>query len=132
MNYKTVTGKISRSKKSLVLASVQFLLPVIAFAQGTNNTNTNANTGADTISREAPVVNLDQVLQRVRDLFFGFVIVACVFMILWAGFNYATSGGDEKKTEAAKKTITYAVVGLIVAALANTIVSIVSGVAMNQ
>ena len=111
------------SKKILIVPAAQLLLPLVVSAD---------DTGTDTISTNVPVVNLDTVLQNVRNLFFGVVIVACVFMILWAAFNYVTSGGDEKKTETAKKTITYAVVGLIIAALANTIVSIVAGLATNK
>lgn len=40
-------------------------------------------------------------------------IIAIVFLIK-AGFEYITSGGDEKKTENAKNSIIYIVVGLII------------------
>jgi len=106
------------SKGGLILTITQFFLPMLALAD---------DTGVDTISQTVKVVNLDDVLQKIRDLFFGAVIVACVFMILWAGFNLATAAGDEKKVTDAKKTITYALIGLIVAALASTLISIVRG-----
>ena len=109
----------------LVVPMVLSLVPVLTFAEP-------VDPGVGNISKEAPVVNLETVLTNVRNLFFGAVIVTCVFMILWAAFNYATSAGDQEKTKTAQKTITYAVIGLIVAALANTIVAIVSGVVMNK
>lgn len=91
-------------------------LPVVAAA---------ADSG---ISVEPPTVTIEDVLMRIRNYFLGFVIIACVFMILWGAFQYTTSGGDEKKTESAKKTIYYAVIGLIVALLAVGIVGLVRGI----
>jgi hypothetical protein len=107
------------SKRSVSIAMVQLLLPVLALAE---------DTGVDKISQPLPAPNLDTVLQNIRNLFFGAVIVACVFMILWAAFNFVTAAGDEKKVSDAKKTITYAIIGLIVAALAATLVSVVRGI----
>ena len=111
-------------KKYLVVPMVLSLVPALTLAVD--------DPGIGNISKEAPVVNLETVLTNVRNLFFGAVIVTCVFMILWAAFNYATSAGDQEKVKTAQRTITYAVIGLIVAALANTIVAIVSGVVMNK
>ncbi len=69
--------------------------------------------------------NIDFMLETVRNYFFGFVIVACVFMILWGGFDLATSGGDETKVTNAKKRVLYATIGLIVAAMSSVIISLV-------
>jgi hypothetical protein len=82
----------------------------------------------DTLSVTPPDVSISDVLLRIRNYFFGAVIVACVFMILWGAFNYTTSGGDDKKVETAKKTIFYAVIGLVIASLAVAIVSLVQGI----
>jgi len=68
--------------------------------------------------------NIDLMLQRIRNYFFGFVIVACVLMIIWGAFDMATSGGDETKVQKAKDRIKYASIGLIVGALASVIVSL--------
>ena len=48
--------------------------------------------------------------------------IAAVIMIMIAGFFFVTSGGDSNRTQTARKTLTYAVVGLVVIALARTIV----------
>ncbi len=53
------------------------------------------------------------------------VIALAVIFIIYAGFLYLTSGGDEKKTETAKKYIIYAIIGIAIALLARGIVLLV-------
>ncbi len=48
--------------------------------------------------------------------------IAAVIMIMLAGFMFITAGGDSSKVSNARKTLAYAVVGLIVIVLARTIV----------
>jgi len=48
-----------------------------------------------------------------------------VIMIVVAGFRFVTSGGDSNSVSAARNTIVYAIVGLIVVALAQVIVRFV-------
>lgn len=54
-------------------------------------------------------------------------LVAAVFIVV-GGINYMTSAGDAGKIEKAKKTILYAVIGLVVAALAFAIVNFAIGI----
>jgi hypothetical protein len=51
--------------------------------------------------------------------------VAAVIIIIYAGMQYVLSGGDAQKTQSAKNTIMYAVIGLVVIALSSTIVSFI-------
>ena len=44
-------------------------------------------------------------------------------MIIWGGLRYATSAGDPAKVTAAKNTIMYAIIGLIIAFLAFAVVN---------
>jgi hypothetical protein len=46
-------------------------------------------------------------------------------MIIVAGFRYITSGGKQESVTGAKNTILYAVIGLIIVALAQIIVRFV-------
>lgn len=50
-----------------------------------------------------------------------------IIVIVIGGFMYATSAGDSGKLTAAKNTILYAVVGLVVAIFAGAIVMFVTG-----
>lgn len=51
--------------------------------------------------------------------------VLSVIVIVFAGIRYVTSTGDSSRVKAAKDTLTYAVIGLIVAILAYAIVNFV-------
>ena len=59
-----------------------------------------------------------------RSIILSLGIVAVIFIII-GGYNYMTSAGDASKVEKAKKTILYAVIGLIICALAFVIVNFV-------
>ncbi|HKU19115.1 MAG TPA: hypothetical protein VJP80_07670 [Candidatus Saccharimonadales bacterium] len=48
--------------------------------------------------------------------------VAAVIMIVIGGFKYTTSGGDSGKISSAKSTIVYALVGIVIVVLAQSIV----------
>ncbi len=52
------------------------------------------------------------------------VVVLSIVMILFSGIQWITSQGDPKAIEGARKRITYAVIGLIVAMASFIIVSI--------
>ena len=51
--------------------------------------------------------------------------VASVVMIIIGGFKYITAAGDSNSINSAKNTILYAIIGLVVAALAQVIVQVV-------
>ncbi len=51
--------------------------------------------------------------------------IVAVVMIIMAGFRYITAAGDTNNIGSAKNTLIYAIVGLIVVALAQTIVKFV-------
>lgn len=53
--------------------------------------------------------------------------VSGVIVIILAGYFYVTSAGDPSKAKRAKDTILYAVIGLVVVALAFVITRFVSG-----
>ncbi len=55
----------------------------------------------------------------------GFLGVVAVVLILWGGFKMMTASGDEEKAAAGKKTLVYAVIGLVVIFLAWGIASFV-------
>ncbi len=59
------------------------------------------------------------------NLFSAIVGIISVVMIIIGGIKYITSGGDSGNVTAAKNTIMYAVIGLVVVALAQIIVKFV-------
>jgi|GEM_PF-3282339 len=51
--------------------------------------------------------------------------VSLLLMLAWGGFEYISGAGDEKAQASAKKTITSALTGLIIAVASMTIATIV-------
>ena len=68
---------------------------------------------------------LEKIASTVVNVFSLIVGVAAVFMIVYGGFRYITSGGDSGRVGNAKNTLIYAIVGLIIVALAQAIVHFV-------
>lgn len=56
---------------------------------------------------------------------FTFVVVIAVLAILYAAFRYITAGGEDKNVEEGRKILTYAVIGIVVALLAFTVIDVV-------
>jgi len=69
----------------------------------------------------------DIVKQLINFFLFTLGVVA-VIMIIHSGMKYVTSRGDAEQVKSAKNTLLYAVIGLIVAMLAFTIVNFVIGI----
>lgn len=70
---------------------------------------------------------INRVITQIINLFSLVVGVVSVIMIIFGGLRYITSGGDSTNVNSAKNTILYAVIGLIVVALAQVIVKFVLG-----
>lgn len=70
---------------------------------------------------------VSQLLRTVINIFSWIVGVIAVIMIIVGGLKYITSGGDSGNVSSAKNTILYALVGLVIVALAQFIVRFVLG-----
>lgn len=57
------------------------------------------------------------ILQNVVNFLAGFAAVLAVFFIVWAGIQFVKSEGDKEKIVNARKTLTYATLGLLFVAL---------------
>lgn len=69
----------------------------------------------------------DGVILKAAELVSIIAGIAAVIVIMIAAIMFITAGGDAGKISNAKKTIVYAVVGLVVIVLARTIVIFVIG-----
>lgn len=75
---------------------------------------------------------VNNIITTVVNIFSAIVGIVSVIMIIYGGFKYITSGGDSSKVTEAKNTIIYAVIGLVVVALAQFIVQFVLDRVTNQ
>jgi hypothetical protein len=69
--------------------------------------------------------SLGSILTEVINIMSLLVGAICVIMIIVGGFKYVTSGGESNNVTGAKNTIVYAIVGLVIVALAQIIVHFV-------
>ncbi|HJQ09227.1 MAG TPA: pilin [Candidatus Saccharimonadales bacterium] len=69
--------------------------------------------------------SLNRIIATAINIISIIVGIAAVIMIMVGGFKYITSGGDSSNLASAKNTIIYAVIGLIIVALAQAIVQFV-------
>jgi hypothetical protein len=72
-----------------------------------------------------PKSDISNVISTVVNILSTLVGTVAVIMIIVGGFKYISSGGDSTKVASAKNTIIYAIVGVIIAALAQVIVRFV-------
>jgi hypothetical protein len=61
--------------------------------------------------------------------FFYTVIIITVIMVVYASFLYVTAGDDTEKTTKARRTLTYAAVGIVVSLCAVGFPTIIEGLA---
>ena len=83
------------------------------------------NSGAGCANTDEAGSSVQKVASDVINLLSWVVGVISVIMIIVGGFRYITSGGASDKVTGAKNTIIYAIIGLIIVALAQFIVNFV-------
>ena len=81
--------------------------------------------GANAAGGGASSPSINSIVATVVNILSGIVGVVAVVMIVIAGFKYVTSGGDEGGIRSAKNTLVYAIVGLVIVVLAQSIVAFV-------
>ena len=119
-------------KVSVILASL-LALPVMAFgvttlvadsASAQLNLESGINSAKGTGTPDS-VTEDDGLIKKVVNLLLWAIGIVSVIMIIIGGFRYATSNGDSNQVTAAKNTIMYAVIGLVIAIFAYAIVNFV-------
>lgn len=81
--------------------------------------------GTDCTSGDEAGTQVNNAVKLGLNLFSAIVGIIAVVMIIVGGVKYITSGGDSGNIQSAKNTIMYAVIGLVVVALAQIIVNFV-------
>src|SRR2546421_3567137 len=136
--FKTLRNTILTTVAALSLAfAPAALIPAVASAQA-DNTNADIGkclsqgSGLTTGTGTTCTAATDTGTQKVQDIvtlivnIFSIIVgIVAVIMILVGGFKYITSGGDSGNITSAKKTIVFAVIGLVIVALAQFVVKFV-------
>ena len=93
-------------------------------ATGTSSSNANA---VDCSSSAVSGNTIGKAAKTLVNVFSIIVGVVAVVMVIYGGFRYITSGGDSGRVGNAKNSLIYAIVGLVIVALAQVIVHFVLG-----
>jgi len=98
-----------------------------ATADPTTNLNCGSNLRLDNANCNLgdPDTSLSDKIATVINVLSVIIGVVAVIMIIIAGFRYIASGGKQESVQGAKNTILYAVIGLVIVALAQLIVHFV-------
>lgn len=119
----------------VLLGSVNLVLPNAIVSAAPTDTKSLTCDGVKSISGEANCTDggtkIEGVLKTVLNLLSAIVGIVAVIMIIIGGFKYITSSGDPSNIQSAKNTIMYAIVGIVIAALAQVIVRFVLKKATN-
>jgi Type IV secretion system pilin len=115
------------------LAFGLFAVPAVSLAEtpnieGSLCQGTNLQFGAaQDCAANGDETRLNDLIAKIVNIVSVIVAIVAVIMIIYGGFKYITSGGDSGNVTGAKNTILYAIIGLVIVALAQFIVKFVLG-----
>jgi hypothetical protein len=120
------------------LLALPVLVPATVYADTTlgNKANCGASLNVDPDCNESPneqgtTETINNIAKLIINIFSVIVGLISVIMIIVGGLKYITSGGESANVTGAKNTILYAIVGLVIVALAQLIVKFVLAKATN-
>ena len=108
-----------------ILSSLCLFVSPAVSASVFPNSKSAACQGVNSTDCSGGEAQVDSALANVINLLSIVVGIIAVIMIIIGGFRYVTSGGDSNAISSAKNTILYAIVGLVIAVLAQIIVRFV-------
>jgi TRAP-type C4-dicarboxylate transport system permease small subunit len=114
-----IKSNMKKTLTTVVGTLAGFWTPLLAAAQG-------GDLGAGVVQRYAPPArNLPATILGIVNFILIIVGVLALAYLVYGGFLYITSHGDESQTEKAKNVIVYAVVGILVIGIAAALVNFV-------
>lgn len=136
------------SKKALVGTLAAFVFAFVAVLSPINVTSVSAQSTTPTCDENAgasggigcargegtpdQLFGEGSIFTTIVNVLLFIIGAISVIMLVWGGIRYTTSGGNSSSVTAAKNTIMYAIIGLIVAFLAFAIVNWVLGAVTPQ
>jgi hypothetical protein len=115
---------------SLLTAASVALVPIASASaidvlpQCSNSATTAGNASVDSICASKND-NIKGIIKNVVDILLYLVGAIAVIMLIVGGIRYSTSAGNSANVTAAKNTIMYALIGLVISVLAYVIVNFV-------
>lgn len=126
---------IQAIKKNLLLivaaATMAFAAAMVPATVSAQEINENLQCGSNisltggNCDVSSGTTRVEETIRTLINVFSIIVGAVAVVMIIFGGFRYITSGGDSGNIGSAKNTILYAIVGLVIVAIAQAIVQFV-------
>ena len=126
----TVFKTIFRITATLIIGGLIFTAPVFAIGEGGAPGGVDAARGSNV---PANLANGDSsIVRNIINIMLYAIGVLSVIMLIWGGLRYVISGGQKEAVTAAKNTILYAIVGLLIAIFAYAIIQFVLNAALSS
>jgi hypothetical protein len=77
------------------------------------------------VATPVPLIALNGTFNNIVGVALGFAGIGLFIMLLIGGFKFITSGGDPKAAGAAKQTLTFAIIGMVLIACSFLIIRII-------
>ena len=125
---------MSNKLKSILISTLMVAVMVfgVSIIYQTGNTeiagavNSEITSGMNATSAGTSTpTNANVVIKNVTNTMFFIIGAVSVIMLIYGGIRYTTSGGNANSVTAAKNTIMYSIIGLVVAILAFAVVQFV-------
>lgn len=129
--FKAIRNLIVGLVTATSLSLVPVMVPALASAEADIKSNLcqgaslQVDSSPDCSTTTEGTSQINHIITVIINLFSLVVGVVSVIMIIIGGFKYITSGGDSSNVQSAKNTIIYALIGLVIVALAQFIVQFV-------
>jgi cytochrome bd-type quinol oxidase subunit 2 len=129
--FKAIRNLIVGLVTATSLVAVPIAVPALASADAEIQSNLcqgaslKVDAAPDCSNTTEGTTQINKIITTIINIFSLVVGVVSVIMIILGGFRYITSGGDSSNVQSAKNTIIYALIGLVIVALAQFIVQFV-------
>lgn len=115
-------------KTTIIFKLLSFIFMVVFLLSPFGNVY--AQIGEDEITEVAAMTGMPQdnlfiIIGRALQVLFGLIGLVLFGYVLYAGYQYMTSGGEPAKLEAAKKRLLYAIIGIVIILLAFSITTFI-------
>jgi len=124
--FRYTTKSVFKSLFSWLVIASFYLLIFVNKAQAQTREWSGVCVGQDNASDVATIQGLECLIANIFTVFITLLGLAGFVMFLIAGVRWLTSGGNSKGMETAKNTMTFAVVGLVVALSAFIVINLIA------
>lgn len=107
------------------IATLPLLAPVTVAAQASDQAACEGLGGTPTADGGCTIQDepdIETTIARIIQIMSAIAGIASVIMIIVAGFRFVTANGDANTVAAARRTMAYALIGVVIVAISQTIV----------